>query len=125
MGLLEQIFSKACQAVHGAMDVPEISVEELKALMDQKEDFLLIDVREKSEYEICSIPGARLIPMMDIVDKVGDLDKEKAIAVHCHHGGRSAQVVQFLKKNGFSRVVNVAGGVEAWADKIDSSMKKY
>ena len=125
MGLLMQLFSKAYQAVHGAADVPEITVEELKALMDKKEDFLLLDVREKSEYEICSIPGAKLIPMGDVVDKVGELDKDKAIVVHCHHGGRSARVAQYLKKNGFKQVVNLAGGIEDWADKIDPAMKKY
>jgi len=125
MDFLKQMYSKAYQAVHGATGVPEISVEELKALMDKKEDFLLIDVREKSEYEICSIPGAKLIPMGEIVDKAAGLDKEKPIVVQCHTGGRSARVAQYLKKNGFKQVVNLAGGIEDWADRIDPSMRKY
>ncbi|HET6936179.1 MAG TPA: molybdopterin-synthase adenylyltransferase MoeB [Candidatus Angelobacter sp.] len=104
--------------------VPEISVEELKRRLDAKEDFVLVDVREPHEYKICNLNG-NLIPLGEIPRRVNELDPAKEIVIHCHHGGRSARAVAFLRQAGFSKVSNLAGGIHAWADRIDPRMPKY
>ena len=104
--------------------LPEMTVEELKAKMDAKDDFFLLDVREPHEYQICNL-GAKLIPMGEVQMRQQELDPEKHIVVHCRSGVRSAKVVDFLRQQGFERVQNLAGGILAWADRIDKSMPKY
>lgn len=104
--------------------VPEISVEELKRRLDAKEDFVLVDVREPHEYKICNLNG-NLIPLGEIPRRVNELDPAKEIVIHCHHGGRSARAVAFLRQAGFAKVSNLAGGIHAWADRIDPRMPKY
>lgn len=95
----------------------EISVQGLKAKMDNKEDFVLIDVREKYEYEEFNI-GGKLIPLGEIMGALGDLEefKEKEIIIHCRSGKRSAMAQQLMLQAGFSDVKNLAGGVLAWQD---------
>jgi sulfur-carrier protein adenylyltransferase/sulfurtransferase len=104
--------------------VPEISVEELKQRMDAKEDFVLLDVREPHEYNICNLNGI-LIPLNDLPRRVSELDPNKEMVVHCRSGARSARAVGFLKQAGFTRATNLAGGILAWADRIDPKMPKY
>ena len=86
---------------------------------------LLLDVREPWEYEICKIDGSENIPMNDIPDATDQIDKQHSVAVICHHGIRSRQVAQFLENNGFKNVLNLAGGIHAWADQIDHCMEQY
>ena len=95
----------------------EISVQGLKAKMDNKEDFVLIDVREKYEYEEFNI-GAKLIPLGEIMGALEDLEdiKGKEIIIHCRSGKRSAMAQQLMLQAGFSDVKNLAGGVLAWQD---------
>ncbi len=102
--------------------VPEITVEQLKKKIDAKEKFFLLDVREPHEYDICKIPGSKLIPLGEIADRVGEIDKSGELVVHCRSGARSAKAVKYLREHGFDKAVNVAGGVLAWAEKIDPSM---
>lgn len=104
--------------------VPEISVEELKKKLDAKEDIFVLDVREPHEYKICNING-HLIPLNDLPKRVQELDPAKEMVVHCRSGVRSAKAVGFLRQAGFTKVSNLAGGILAWADRIDTKMPKY
>ena len=102
----------------------EISVEELKQLMDAKADFALLDVREPHEYQICNL-GAPLIPLGQFSAHISELDPEKHYVVHCRSGKRSAEACGLLRAMGFQKVQNLTGGILAWADRIDTSMQKY
>jgi adenylyltransferase/sulfurtransferase len=103
----------------------EIDVIELKEKIDRGDNFVLIDVREPHEYKICSIPGARLIPLGEFPRHVGEFDPEADIVIHCRSGMRSAKACAVLKQNGFQHVRNVVGGILAWSDKVDPSVPKY
>jgi sulfur-carrier protein adenylyltransferase/sulfurtransferase len=109
----------------GSNGVPEISVKELKAKMDRKDKFTLVDVREPNEFDICRIPGAKLIPLGTVADRVSELDSADEIVVNCHFGGRSAKAVQLLQKIGFKKVKNLAGGIDAWSQEVDPSCPRY
>jgi rhodanese-related sulfurtransferase len=103
-----------------------MSVSELSAYLRQAGDPpLLLDVRESWEYGICHIPGSRLMPMQSIPAALKDLDPERETVIICHHGIRSRQVAMFLAHQGFSRVINMEGGVAAWARDVDPSMPTY
>jgi len=104
--------------------IPEISVEELKAKLDKKESFVLLDVREQHEYDIARIPGSKLIPLGELDKRVQELDKKSKLIVHCKMGGRSARAVQFLRAQGYD-ATNVAGGIHDWSEKIDPSVPLY
>lgn len=99
----------------------EISVQELKSMMDNKEDFQLIDVRERFEADVCQI-GGELIPMGEIMANMDKIFKDKKVVVHCRSGGRSGTIVQFLTSNGYNNVYNLKGGIMAWAAEIDPGM---
>ena len=103
---------------------PEITVEELKAKLDKKEIFVLLDVREPHEHEFAQIPGSKLIPLGELPQRVGELDKAAKLIVHCRSGGRSGRAVQFLRAQGYD-ATNVAGGILAWAERIDPSVPTY
>lgn len=103
----------------------EITVQELKAMRDKKEDFQLIDVREEYEFDICQI-GGELIPMGEIIENLDKISKTKKVIVHCRSGKRSASVVQMLEQqHGYTNLYNLKGGIMAWADEIDHSLAKY
>src|SRR3954471_5025162 len=104
--------------------VPEIQVEELKRRLEAKEDLFVLDVREPHEYQICNL-GGYLIPLNDLPKRVNELDSSREIVVHCKMGGRSAKAVAFLQQAGFSKVHNLAGGITAWADRVDPKVPKY
>jgi molybdopterin/thiamine biosynthesis adenylyltransferase/rhodanese-related sulfurtransferase len=104
--------------------VPEISVEELKQRLDAKEDLFILDVREQHEYQICNLKG-HLIPLNDLPRRVHELDPGKEMVVHCRSGARSARAVGFLRQAGFTKAKNLAGGILAWADRIDPNVPKY
>lgn len=103
----------------------EVTVQELKAMQDKKEDFQLIDIREEYEYDICNL-GGQLIPMGDMTDNVDKVSKDKKVVVHCRSGKRSASVIQMLEQQyGFTNLYNLKGGIMAWAEEIDTEMAKY
>jgi molybdopterin/thiamine biosynthesis adenylyltransferase/rhodanese-related sulfurtransferase len=104
--------------------IPEIQPEELKRRLDAGEDIFVLDVREPHEYQICSIHG-NLIPLGDLPRRVHELDSSREIVVHCKSGARSAKAVDFLRQSGFKRVSNLAGGILAWADRVDPTLPKY
>src|SRR5579872_6648546 len=103
----------------------EIDVVELKQKIDRGDKFTLIDVREPHEYKICSIPGARLIPLGEFPQHVSEFNPEDDIVIHCRSGMRSAKACAVLRQNGFQKVRNVVGGILAWSDKVDPSVPKY
>ncbi|HEB58947.1 MAG TPA: sulfurtransferase [Gammaproteobacteria bacterium] len=86
---------------------------------------LLLDVREPWEYDICHIEGSRLVPMGQLPAVVDDLEKDVEIVVICHHGIRSRYACQYLASLGFADLINLEGGVEAWATQIDPAMPRY
>ena len=104
--------------------VPEIQVEELKRRQDAGEDIFVLDVREPHEYQICNI-GGHLIPLGDLPKRIHELDSSREIVAHCRSGARSAKAVNFLRQAGFRKVHNLAGGILAWADRVDPKMPKY
>jgi adenylyltransferase/sulfurtransferase len=105
--------------------VPHITVGELKAKQDRGEKFVLLDVRETFEHEICRIPGAKLIPLGQLPSRMSELDSADEIILQCKSGMRSARALRLLQEAGFSKLANLEGGIEAWADQIDSSMPRY
>jgi sulfur-carrier protein adenylyltransferase/sulfurtransferase len=102
----------------------DISVEELKQRIDRGDDLFVLDVREPHEYQICNL-GGYLIPLNDLPKRVGELDSSREIVVHCKMGGRSAKAADFLRQSGFSKVHNLAGGINAWAERVDPKVPKY
>jgi len=104
--------------------VVEMQVEELKRRLDAGEDLFVLDVREPHEYQICNI-GGHLIPLGDLPRRVSELDSSREIVAHCRSGVRSAKAVNFLQQAGFKKVHNLAGGILAWADRVDPKMPKY
>jgi adenylyltransferase/sulfurtransferase len=104
--------------------VPEIQVEDLKRRLDAGDDLFVLDVREPHEYQICNING-HLIPLGDLPKRVHELDSSREIVAHCRSGVRSAKAVTFLQQAGFKKVHNLAGGILAWADRVDPKMPKY
>ena len=103
--------------------IPEISAEELQAKYAAKQTFTLLDVREPSEHELCRLPGSKLIPLADLPRRFGELRPSEEIIVVCRSGRRSAQAVRFLKEKGFAKSCNLAGGLLAWAQRVDLSMR--
>ena len=103
----------------------EISPKEVKALIDAKENFVLIDVREPHEFQIGRIPTSTLIPLGDLPKKVAELDPNANYVLHCKMGGRSAKGCDVLRQAGFKNVRNMTGGISAWSDQVDPSVPKY
>jgi adenylyltransferase/sulfurtransferase len=101
-----------CNLTPTTMD--SITTTELRSILHQPFDGLLIDVREPAEHAVAHIEGSRLIPLQTLPEQIGSLPKDKEILVHCKAGGRSAKAVQFLLDHGFTDVKNVAGGMDAW-----------
>jgi len=105
--------------------IPEIGPREVKKMIDEKQPFVLIDVREPHEFQICRIPGSTLIPLGEIPKRMHELDSASEIVVHCRSGQRSARAVEFLMKAGFQKIYNLKGGILAWSDQVDPSVPKY
>jgi sulfur-carrier protein adenylyltransferase/sulfurtransferase len=122
------IAPEPAQAATVKNGIPQISVKELKARLDGKEarndNFLLLDVREPYEFQIAQI-GGKLIPQNDVPNRLGELNREQEIIVHCRSGARSQKIAEFLQASGFQKVSNVAGGILAWSDEIDPTVQKY
>ena len=104
--------------------IPQISVKELKARLDAKEDLFILDVREPYEYKIANI-GGHLIPLNTIPDHITELDPTREIIVQCRSGARSQKAAEILAQNGFTRVSNLTGGILAWSAEVDPTVQKY
>ena len=94
-------------------------------LQDCESSPFLLDVREPWEFEKCHLAGSELVPMRQIPMAAENLDPEKETVVICHHGIRSRQVAFYLEQHGFKNVINLEGGVEAWAQDVDPTMNQY
>jgi adenylyltransferase/sulfurtransferase len=105
----------------------EISVQDVWELRNAGEDFLLLDCREPDEHAIAAIDGAWLLPMGEIVERVGELagNEGRRIVVHCHLGGRSLRVALWLRERGFRRAQSMAGGIDQWAAEIEPQLSRY
>jgi rhodanese-related sulfurtransferase len=101
------------------------ATRELKAKLDRKEPFVLVDVREPYEYEICHIPGSRLIPLGELPARLSELDSADDIVLQCKSGARSARALHILQEAGFKKLSNLEGGIVAWAEQVDPSVPKY
>jgi len=110
-----------------ALPIPEISVTEARSRLAGANPPRLIDVREVDEYEIARIEGAELLPLSQWPAIAAEqlTDPAQALLIHCHHGGRSGNATEFLLRNGYSDVTNVAGGIDAWSLEIDPSVPRY
>jgi len=102
----------------------EVTVKELKELIDSQADFQLIDVREPFEYEVSDIGGLN-IPLAGIVIEADKLAKDKPVIIQCRSGKRSAQAVMLLEQQGFDNLANLKGGILAWKEEIDPSLDVY
>jgi molybdopterin/thiamine biosynthesis adenylyltransferase/rhodanese-related sulfurtransferase len=106
------------------LKVPEITPRELKTRLDRGDDLFILDVREPHEYQICNLRG-HLIPLGELPRRVHELDSSREIVAHCRSGKRSAEAVDFLRKTGFRKILNLKGGILAWSDEVDASVPKY
>ena len=108
------------------MSMTEISPPEAAELLSgSPDDYLLVDVREPVELQIASLSNAVHIPMGNIPERLDELDREKTIICLCKSGGRSAQVGHYLVQQGFEKVVNLTGGINAWSEQVDESVPLY
>ena len=112
-------------AVTEAPPSDEATVEELKTRLDRQDPFLLLDVREPREFEICRIPGSVLIPLNELPSRLSELEGRGEMIVHCRSGVRSGKAVRLLRESGFGGARNLTGGILAWIDQIDPSLPKY
>ena len=107
----------------------EIAVEQVKQMLDKNHVFKLIDVRELSEYRICKIEGAELIPLGDIeakdMSRLNGLNPDDEIVLHCKAGVRSMKALRVLEKMGFHNLKSMRGGINEWSEKVDSSVPLY
>ena len=104
-----------------------LSATELKAWLDDasRERPVLLDVREPWEHEKARIEGSQLVPMREVPARVAEIDEDREVVAICHHGGRSMQVAMFLEKQGFKRVHNLVGGIDAWSRTVDPAVPTY
>ena len=105
----------------------QIRVQQLAAWLadDTRAKPVLLDVREPWELELCQLAGSQHIPMHLVPMRCEEIDAGRDVVVICHHGGRSMQVAMFLERKGFRSVLNLMGGVEAWAGEVDPGMRRY
>jgi len=114
---------QGCNEVEQNAD--EITVQQLKKMMDDKEDFVLLDVRENFERDICTIKDSLHIPMNKLETEFEILDKNKNLVVYCHHGVRSLHSANFLKSRGYSKAKSLIGGINEWSSEIEPETTAY
>ena len=105
----------------------EIDVAAVKSMLDSQEEFLLVDCREPAEHSFCHIANAVLVPMNQTPDRIAEWEqyRESTIVIYCHLGIRSLQVASWLRMEGFEKSRSMAGGIEAWSQRIDSNIPRY
>ncbi len=105
--------------------IEQINARQLQEAIAAGKEITLLDVREPQEWDITHLPGAKLIPLGEVPERVNELDSADEIVVYCHHGQRSQRAINFLKKVGFSKLKNLAGGIDSWAANVDHEMPRY
>jgi len=130
--VLRSVFDKYCgpqidesAQIYDPMKELEMSIFEVKEKMNADPDFILLDVRDQDEYSIATIPGASLVTEEMVKEILETWSRDTEMAVYCHHGERSLQAARFFKHHGFSRAKSMAGGINAWSQKIDTSIPQY
>ena len=113
------------QVLDDPLSGDNVTVEELKVFIDNNEGVFVLDVREPQEHQICSIPGAVLIPLGELPNRINELGDHEDMVVHCKSGVRSAKAVKILHDAGFKKAKNLSGGILRWIDVVDPSMPKY
>jgi molybdopterin/thiamine biosynthesis adenylyltransferase/rhodanese-related sulfurtransferase len=114
-----------CEVSEDTSHIKEISVVDLKAEMNASEPFVIIDVREAFEYDICNLKGV-LIPLNELPQHIHKIPKDKKVVVICHHGMRSAMAINYLQENyKYKNLYNLSGGIAAWANQVDAAMQQY
>jgi rhodanese-related sulfurtransferase len=103
----------------------ELRPSQARELLEGTEPVQLLDVREVWEHELARLAAARLIPLVELPGRLGELDPDRPVLVYCHHGIRSRMAAGFLEQNAFPRVFNLAGGIDAWSLEIDPSVPTY
>ena len=104
----------------------EITPTQLQVKLTAGQKLQLIDVREPEEFAICKLPDSTLIPLNEIPKRYAEIDSEAEVILICHHGFRSAQAIQFLSQRfGFTNLINLKGGIHAWAEQVDPEMAVY
>jgi rhodanese-related sulfurtransferase len=106
-------------------EVPAISVEELAAGLQSARPPIVVDVREPWERAVCRLPDTLDLPLARLPTAVDRLPADRELVILCHHGVRSAMAVAWLRRQGFDRAINLAGGIDAWAQRIDPQMRRY
>ena len=102
-----------------------VSPTEFAEMLEADSSWQLLDVREHWEIELVSLPDSIRIPLSEIPGRFAELDRDRPVAVLCHSGGRSARAAEFLAAQGFFRIVNIAGGIDAWSLQVDNSLPRY
>ena len=105
--------------------IDTINAFKLKEKFENEEEFILFDVREPEEYEICHIEGSLLIPFSEIEDHLNDFDLLKEYVVHCKTGQKSLEAIKKMKKKGFAKITNLEGGIMQWASLVEPNLERY
>lgn len=105
--------------------VLQLAPEEVKRRLDSGEEIVLLDVREPHELALASLPGALYIPIREVPERSREVPRGKPVVVVCHHGARSLQVTWFLSQRGWKNVANLAGGIDAWSQRVDPAVPRY
>ncbi len=105
----------------------EVDCASVKQKLDARADFFFIDCREPEEHAACKIAGAELWPMSELAGRIPELapHQDREVIIHCHHGGRSLRVANWLRKNGFPNARSMAGGIDQWSTDIDPAVPRY
>ena len=110
------------------MNLPiETTVQDVKSLLEEKADLVLLDCRTQMEREIAAIEPSTFVPMDEMMQRAAELEayRDRHIVVYCHHGQRSEMVCHWLRGNGFAKVQNMVGGIDAWSCQIDDQVRRY
>jgi rhodanese-related sulfurtransferase len=102
-----------------------ISPKELKARLEKGDKLVLLDVREQWEFDLAKLNGSTLIPLGTLPQSLSKLSRDSEIIAICHHGMRSADATNFLLQQGFPKVKNLVGGIDAWSAQVDGSVPRY
>lgn len=107
------------------MDDLQIEPREVKQRLDRGEKFLLVDVRESWEFDVCRLPGAKLVPLGSVASSLALFDEAEEVVIYCHHGRRSLDAAVWLRQQGVEGARSMAGGIERWSAEIDPSVPRY
>lgn len=103
----------------------QIEPRELDRRRRAGEDIAILDIREPWEIELCAIDGSLAIPMPGLVERIGEVPRDRPVVVLCHHGVRSLRATEWLRRQGYDNAINLAGGIDAWARQVDQGMRVY